>query len=178
MSATAVGAASVLLSSILLFGAGCSSTDASSADAGVGGSGGTSGLGGAGGAQCPSNQIWCPGCTPGTGSCSPGGCPGFACPPPDAGPSDAAGGCAAAATVDECDARPGCLSVFVDPHNCRCAQLGCCAHFSRCADGDQALCKNTVFSCTLAEPYCEGPYVVGYSNGCYEGCVRMTECAP
>jgi hypothetical protein len=159
---------------------GSTGTGGAAGATGVGGSGGAGGTGGAGGSsQCPPNQIWCPGCTPGTGACYAGGCPGVACPPPDAGAFDSGGGaCSAATTVDECDALPGCHPVFIDMHNCRCAQLGCCARFSRCADGDQALCKNTGLSCTLAQPYCEGPYVVGYANGCYEGCVRMTECAP
>ena len=55
---------------------------------------------------------------------------------------------------------------------------GCCAHFSRCADGAHAVCKTNGINCTISQPYCEGSYVVGYSSGCYEGCVRMTACAP
>jgi hypothetical protein len=52
--------------------------------AGGGGSaGGQSGGGGTGG--CAPNQVWCPGCEPGTGACYAGGCPGVACPPPDGG---------------------------------------------------------------------------------------------
>ena len=148
---------------------------------GVGGGSGAAGhtTGGSGGSsQCPVGQVWCPGCTPGTGSCSPGVCAGFACPPADAGSSDASGACALATTVDECDARAGCHSVFVDPGNCRCAALGCCAHFSRCADAAQALCKDNGLLCTMAQPHCEGPYVIGFASGCYEGCVRMTACAP
>ena len=51
---------------------------------GVAGSvGGQSGGGGTGG--CAPNQVWCPGCEPGTGACYVGGCPGVACPPPDGG---------------------------------------------------------------------------------------------
>jgi len=46
----------------------------------VGGQGGSGGTGG-----CAPNQVWCPGCEPGTGACYVGGCPGVACPPPDGG---------------------------------------------------------------------------------------------
>jgi hypothetical protein len=53
--------------------------------AGAGGSG-TAGASGAGGTSpCPPGQVWCPGCTAGSGACSVGGCPGIACPPVDAG---------------------------------------------------------------------------------------------
>ena len=151
-----------------------------SGDTGAGGiTGAMGGAGGGGGSSlCPPNQIWCPGCTPGSGMCSPGGCPGVACPPPDAGSLDASGPCSTAATAAACDARAGCHSVFFDPNTCGCAALGCCAHFSKCAEGAQAICKNTGLGCTIAQPFCEGPYVIAYSNGCYEGCVRMTECAP
>ncbi len=101
-------------------GAGTGGAAGGGADAAGGGAGHA--MGGTGGSsQCPPGQVWCAGCTPGTGVCSPGGCPGFACPPPDAGSSDANGACALATTVDECDARAGCHSVFVDPGNCRCA---------------------------------------------------------
>jgi hypothetical protein len=60
--------------------------------AGVGGSAGA-GETGAGGAAtmdagiCPPGQVWCPGCTPGTGSCGPT-CVGLVCPGPDGGASD------------------------------------------------------------------------------------------
>ena len=153
---------------------------------GAGGGTGTGGIvgamgsagGGGGSSLCPPNQIWCPGCTPGTGMCSPGGCPGFACPPPDAGIVDAGGACSSATTAAACDARTGCHSVFFDPQTCGCATVGCCAHFSACANGAQAVCKSAAILCNSAPPHCEGQYVIAYSNGCYEGCVRMTECAP
>jgi len=61
----------------------------------AGSAGGQSGGGGTGG--CAPNQVWCPGCGPDSGACYVGGCPGVACPPPDAGAgasgsSGAAGG--------------------------------------------------------------------------------------
>jgi hypothetical protein len=175
---------------------GCGTVTPISADGGGGASGGSAGggsggtgtggiagaMGGKGGgggsSLCPPNQIWCPGCTPGTGTCSPGGCPGIACPPLDAGFVDASGPCSSETTAAACDARAACHSVFFDPQTCRCAALGCCAHFSACADGPQAVCKSAAILCNSAPPHCEGQYVIAYSNGCYEGCVRMTECAP
>jgi len=94
-------------------------------------------------------------------------CPAILCPLP----------CAQVTTKDGCEARTDCHSVFVDPHNCACAALGCCAQFSRCADGDKAACQApSGLVCGAAPPYCEGPYVVGYTTGCYEGCVQKTDC--
>jgi hypothetical protein len=62
--------------------------------AGSGGAAGSSGgRGGSGGAGvCAPNQVWCPGCEPGTGACYVGGCPGGACPPLDAGSGGGASG--------------------------------------------------------------------------------------
>jgi hypothetical protein len=88
------------------------------------------------------------------------------------------GACAAVATLEACDARSDCHSVFEDPHTCKCAALGCCARFKRCADADRASCTNPGIACEAPQPYCEGPYVVGYTQLCYEGCVRADECAP
>ena len=159
-------------------GGGAGGTASGSGGAGTGGSAGAAGGAGGSSSLCPPNQVWCPGCTPGTGMCSTGGCPGFACPPPDAGSLDAGSGCATATTAAACDTRTGCHSVFFDPQTCGCASLGCCAHFSACAEGAQAVCKNAAVLCNSAPPHCEGPYVVAYAHGCYEGCVRMTECTP
>jgi hypothetical protein len=95
-------------------------------------------------------------------------CPGVACPVP----------CTQVTTRDACEARSDCHSVFVDPHTCACAALGCCAQFSRCADGDKATCKApTGLACGAATPYCESPYVVSYTATCFEGCVQQTDCA-
>ena len=167
-------------------GAGGKTGGGGGGDGGGSGGNGTGGIagamggagGGGGSSICPPNQIWCPGCTPGTGMCSPGGCPGVACPTLDASAVDASGPCSTATTAAACDALTGCHSVFFDPQTCGCAGLGCCAHFSACADGGQALCKASGLICMRAPPHCEGPYVVSYSGWCYEGCVRMTECAP
>jgi hypothetical protein len=133
--------------------------------------------------QCPSGQIWCAGCTPGTGACYAGPCPGIACPPIDAGCTgaacgvDASASCADVTTLAACDARTDCHSVFLDLQDCQCGGIGCCARFLRCADGDTAKCSGVV-ACDALTPHCEGQYVVSYTDACYEGCVRMTECAP
>jgi hypothetical protein len=85
--------------------------------------------------------------------------------------------CAAATTKETCEARPDCHSVFVDDRACACAGLGCCARFSRCADGASAVCKAPPITCDAVAPHCEGPYVVAYSDSCYEGCVQSSDCA-
>jgi hypothetical protein len=152
-------------------GLGCGSVTSAN-DGGTGGTG-----------QCPSGQIWCPGCTPGTGICATG-CPGIACPPIDGGctgtacPVDASMSCTDVTTLEACDQRPDCHSVFVDRQDCQCGGIGCCARFLRCADGDTANCSGGAVLCDALTPHCEGQYVVSYTASCYEGCVRMTECAP
>jgi len=104
------------------------------------------------------------GCAAGTGAHS---CPAVDCPAP----------CSSETTLPACDARADCHSVFYDPGTCGCATAGCCAKFSRCADG-AANCKSGSVACTIATPYCEAPYVVSYTQSCYEGCVRASACAP
>jgi hypothetical protein len=132
---------------------------------GEAGSGGTAGSGGA--EPCPEGQVWCTGCTPGTGSCGVA-CTGAACNP-----------CSAATTLEECEARPDCHSVFRDPGNCGCDSIGCCARFSFCADGDQAVCAGAEVQCDVAVPNCENPaYVFSFAGSCYEGCVKPADCAP
>jgi hypothetical protein len=84
--------------------------------------------------------------------------------------------CADVSTLDECETRIDCHSVFVDPGTCGCATPGCCAHFSRCADGAWAVCSDATVNCDLATPHCESTYVVSYANGCYEGCVASKDC--
>ena len=73
-----------------------------------------------------------------------------------------------------CEARSDCYAVFVDPSTCGCAAAGCCARFDHCAAGTPS-CNGSV-SCTTATPHCEGPYVVSYASGCYQGCVRQSAC--
>jgi hypothetical protein len=139
---------------------------------------------------CPSGQRWCPGCESGTGMCSTY-CPASPCPAPDAATSaDAAGGhadgaavdggaCSSLTTLADCQARGDCHAVFTDPGTCGCASAGCCARFSRCADGGKALCTQpTGLGCDIATPFCESPYVLSYTAICYEGCVLSSECGP
>jgi hypothetical protein len=74
-------------------GGGGSNAAGASGTTGGGGRGGTGGAAGSAGGQsggggtgaCAPNQVWCPGCEPGSGACYAGGCPGVACPPPDGG---------------------------------------------------------------------------------------------
>lgn len=104
------------------------------------------------------------------------GCSGSGCPS-DGGSDAATSPCSQLTTATACDARSDCHSVYVDPGTCGCAPSGCCARFNRCADGGRANCTGPA-TCKMAEPFCESPYVVSYSNDCYEGCVRQTSCAP
>jgi hypothetical protein len=121
--------------------------------------------------DCHANT--CPGCNGTTffTGCSlatdqAGGCPAIACP----------AACSTMTTEESCDARPDCHSVFVDPGTCRCATIGCCARFSRCADG-KAVCTSSQVACEIVTPHCEAPaFVVSYTTSCYEGCVRAAAC--
>lgn len=95
----------------------------------------------------------------------PIGCPAIACAPACADLVDAA----------TCNARSDCHSVYQPANACGCAALGCCTFFSVCASG-APYCKSDQLMCRAAAPACEGPYVVAYANGCYEGCVLATAC--
>lgn len=96
---------------------------------------------------------------------APSPCPLGACAPD----------CANAADLATCDARPDCHPVFRDPGTCACAQPGCCMMFTACADGAHAACDGMPL-CEIPTPYCEGDYVVGHTQTCYEGCVRKSDC--
>ncbi len=94
-------------------------------------------------------------------------CPELVCPQADCGQLDASA----------CAARTDCHRVFRDDHFCECDALGCCAYFDRCADG-AADCSDAHLGCRQAPPLCEGPYVIGYQDVCYEGCVLASDCPP
>ena len=94
-------------------------------------------------------------------------CPAIACPV----------ACDQVMALADCDARTDCHAVFIDYQTCGCASIGCCAKFLRCAAGDRAVCTSPLQICDTVQPHCEGPYVVGYTTFCYEGCVRSAECA-
>jgi hypothetical protein len=118
---------------------------------------------------------YCPGCQQGkifsrctTPDAPPPSCPAAACPVT----------CDAVTTLDGCEARTDCHSVFVDPGTCGCAAVGCCAHFSRCVAGDKAKCTPPTLLCRVATPFCEGTFVVAYTDSCFEGCVQKKDCAP
>jgi hypothetical protein len=96
-------------------------------------------------------------------------CPPVLCPGP---------ACEDVRTLTECEGRVDCYSVFEDPRTCGCAALGCCARFTRCARGNTATCKPPPILCDAVEPYCEGSYVIAYTQSCFEGCVHQKDCAP
>jgi hypothetical protein len=127
-------------------------------------SGGTAG-GPDGTPECPDGQRWCPGCTVGTGLCAVG-CPGAACQP-----------CADVTMQEECDARVGCHSVFLDAGVCACPTAGCCMAFARCADGDNVDCTGKGVNCEALTPACGPAFVNSYTPSCYEGCVDRKDCA-
>jgi hypothetical protein len=120
---------------------------------------------------------YCPNCSGGqnfVGCIGPGesesACPLLTCPAPAA--------CSTVTTEAVCNARTDCHSVFVDPGTCGCNAVGCCAHFSWCADGAKASCGGMPL-CQVVAPHCEAPaFVVSYTGSCFEGCVRPTECGP
>jgi len=95
------------------------------------------------------------------------------------GKCEGATDCSIYVTQDVCDGSSECHSVFVDPGDCNCTGIGCCARFSHCADGDLADCNGANVSCEIVTPHCEDPaYVVSYTGTCYEGCVVPSDCAP
>jgi len=99
-----------------------------------------------------------------------------ACPALDAGTGDAASvSCSQVTTQTECDVRSDCHSVFLPGTTCGCSAVGCCMLFSRCADGGRANCTGPV-AC-MAPPNCGPLYNLSYTNVCFEGCVRPSECA-
>jgi hypothetical protein len=48
--------------------------------------------------------------------------------------------------------------------------------FNRCADGGRANCTGPV-ACMAPQPNCGPLYNLSYTNVCFEGCVRPSECA-
>ena len=98
-------------------------------DAGGPSAGGTGGTGLDAGV-CPLGQRWCPGCTPGTGSCG-AACPSIVCFGLDGGPADSLMSldgpvpCNQVNTRAACDQRSDCHSVNFDPGTCGCSSSGC-----------------------------------------------------
>jgi hypothetical protein len=83
--------------------------------------------------------------------------------------------CSQVTNLSDCSVRPDCHAVWQDPGTCGCAEPGCCAKFSFCADGDKAVCTGTP-TCRSAAPHCEGSFAVSYTATCYEGCVDKADC--
>jgi len=152
---------------------------------GVGGTGaggiGAGGIGVVDAGVCPSGQMWCPGCTPGTGSCG-AACLGLVCPVLDAGTvdallsQDAPVECSQIRTQAACDQRSDCHSVSFASEACGCSTPGCCTTFDHCDNGGAVACNGRV-TCPQATPFCEAPYVVQYLGDCFGGCVLASKCA-
>lgn len=96
-------------------------------------------------------------------------CPQLACPEP-----------LPCSRLDEatCSNRRDCHPVYdgADELTCACDSPGCCHQFTFCAEGGLANCDPSNLACRRAQPYCDGPYTVGYLGSCYEGCVRSDDC--
>jgi hypothetical protein len=133
-------------------------TDGSAGTSGTTGTGGTGETCGSGGALCMTSLDCCPGFDCYLGNASLGFC----------GLSSVGTPCLSVATEMECDARSDCHSVFGGQE----------AGFLGCRDGAKATC-NPITPCGVGPPDCAPGYVLAYaSRGCYEGCVRPTECGP
>jgi len=163
---------------LVLFVIGCGSGTLLSPDSGAAGTSGWETIGSAG-----TNGSKEYGCAGSWGS--PGGAGGETGTAGTSGMTGSSGTCGSATTLAACDARTDCHPVFEDRQNCPCAAIGCCAMFSRCAEGESATCTGAAeCSAVVDRPHCEGPYVVGFvaidgngrfGNG-YEGCVRASDC--
>jgi hypothetical protein len=88
--------------------------------------------------------------------------------------------CADATTLEDCESRSYCHPVFTDMGDCSCAPVGCCTFFTRCAEGALANCIPGPITCGASPtvPLCAEPaYVVSYTPGCTEGCVKPEDCS-
>jgi hypothetical protein len=101
-------------------------------------------------------------------------------PAPDGAAVDTgAVACKALTAEADCRARSDCHAIYSyqDPSVCGCPTVDCCIGFSMCADGKPDCVPPAQFSCTVAQRYCAGAYVLSYVGGCYEGCVLSTDCS-
>jgi hypothetical protein len=85
--------------------------------------------------------------------------------------------CAGIGSEEECRASADCHAVYQQADGCNCDTVGCCQEFAYCASGDRPRCVDPGVACAAASPLCGGDFTVGYSDFCYEGCVRADECA-
>lgn len=115
------------------------------------------------------------GCSDCRGGFNGGGCygkdeprPAFACAP--------CLQCQAFTDEASCRASGSCHAVFRDPGTCDCTAAGCCLSFFACAPGATARCNATTTMCKQATPMCKAGFTVGYTDTCFEGCVRETDC--
>jgi len=155
----------------------------------TGGGGGSAAVGGSGGVpsactglseaecqaqpSCRADHCECPGLV-GYVGCTPAEAPPTPCPL-----SCPLMPCTVLGTQDACQARIDCHSVYT-PNACDCDAC-CCTLFNHCAEGGTADCKGPA-NCDVpapdcANPFCNGMFALGYSAGCYEGCVLTKQCA-
>jgi hypothetical protein len=146
-------------------------------EGGVGGAPGTGGVSAGGQAGAGTGGRGSGGI--GTGGARTGGTGGGGSP--DAGSADAPAPpvCGQLTTQAACDERSDCHSVFHQQSTCTCSTPGCCMTFWFCTDGATARCNGTIVTrdCSLSTPLCQAPYVVGYGDHCYQGCVPATKCS-
>jgi hypothetical protein len=121
----------------------------------------------------PCRADYCPGC----GKMSFTRCAYPSDPPPVCPAIACVVACDMLTTQTACEARHDCHPDFADPGTCDCIAAGCCMTFSRCAAGATARCSGMPLCKSLA-PLCAGDYTLAYTDTCYEGCVRKTDCAP
>lgn len=149
-------------------GAGSSSGSGSGSGGAAAGTGGAAVGGGSGGDGSGGDGASSGAADGGTGGGSGAG---------TGGGGGASGACSEVTVLADCEARTDCHSVYQDPGTCGCASVGCCAKFSRCADGVTADCEGKALTCDALTPFCEAPaFVVSYSGFCYEGCVQPKDC--
>jgi hypothetical protein len=100
-----------------------------------------------------------------------GNCP-YACAKDVVCPVPQSGECG---TRDEAHCDGSCHPVYKDRDTCDCSTPGCCMGFSVCAPGP-AICDVTAVTCSVDPPACGPGFQYSYRNGCYEGCVKLSEC--
>ena len=131
---------------------------------GSGGAAGSVGSGGGGGTGgCAPNQVWCPGCEPGTGACYVGGCPGGACPPLDggAGGASGSGGATGAGGTSPCQAVLALDCSCTTPADCFAGAhtTDCCGNgqFIGFRTSEQARFQTLEAQCDATYPACGCP---------------------
>jgi hypothetical protein len=86
--------------------------------------------------------------------------------------------CAALTTVDACDARSDCISIFSGSELCN--SNGCENHFGQCVERAEILCYDVAHVCPMDCPAfdrtCADGFVRAWQSCCEIGCQRAAEC--